>query len=146
MSLCITGQSRWKNHIPQGTIFTITLPVTHNYAVNDEKQDEAEIREKAVDEVSDTTDTHKTSLLIVEDNDDFRNFLINCLKGTYQVFDAPNGKEALEILAHQSIQIVISDVMMPEMDGMELCRKNKDRHPLFSYPCNSTNGTHSRRT
>lgn len=114
-----------ENHIPQGTIFTITLPVTHNYTVNDEKQDEAEIREKAVDEVSDTTDTHKTSLLIVEDNDDFRNFLINCLKGTYQVFDAPNGKEALEILAHQSIQIVISDVMMPEMDGMELCRKIK---------------------
>lgn len=114
-----------ENHIPQGTIFTITLPVTHNYAVNDEKQDEAEIREKAVDEVSDTTDTHKTSLLIVEDNDDFRNFLINCLKGTYQVFDAPNGKEALEILAHQSIQIVISDVMMPEMDGMELYRKIK---------------------
>lgn len=35
-----------ENHIPQGTIFTITLPVTHNYAVNDEKQDEAEIREK----------------------------------------------------------------------------------------------------
>lgn len=87
-----------ENHIPQGTIFTITLPVTHNYAVNDEKQDEAEIREKAVDEVSDTTDTHKTSLLIVEDNDDFRNFLINCLKGTYQVFDAPNGKEALKYL------------------------------------------------
>jgi len=114
-----------ENHIPQGTIFTITLPVTHNYAVNDEKQDEAEIREKAVDEVSDRTDTHKTSLLIVEDNDDFRNFLINCLKDTYQVFDAPNGKEALEILAHQSIQIIISDVMMPEMDGMELCRKIK---------------------
>ena len=114
-----------ENHIPQGTIFTVTLPVTHNYAVNDEKQDEAEIREKAVDEVSDTTDTHKTSLLIVEDNDDFRNFLINCLKGTYQVFDAPKGKEALEILAHQSIQIIISDVMMPEMDGMELCRKIK---------------------
>ena len=114
-----------ENHIPQGTIFTVTLPVTHNYAVNDEKQDEAEIREKAVDEVSDRTDTHKTSLLIVEDNDDFRNFLINCLKDTYQVFDAPNGKEALEILAHQSIQIIISDVMMPEMDGMELCRKIK---------------------
>ena len=114
-----------ENHIPQGTIFTITLPVTHNYAVNDEKQDEAEIREKVVDELSDTTDTHKTSLLIVEDNDDFRNFLINCLKDTYQVFDAPNGKEALEILVHQSIQIVISDVMMPEMDGMELCRKIK---------------------
>lgn len=114
-----------ENHIPQGTIFTITLPVTHNYAVNDEKQNDTEIRKEAVDEVSDTTDAHKTSLLIVEDNDDFRNFLINCLKDTYQVFDAPNGKEALEILAHQSIQIVISDVMMPEMDGMELCRKIK---------------------
>lgn len=114
-----------ENHIPQGTIFTITLPVTHNYAVNDEKQNDTEIRKEAVDEISDTTDAHKTSLLIVEDNDDFCNFLINCLKDTYQVFDAPNGKEALEILAHQSIQIVISDVMMPEMDGMELCRKIK---------------------
>ena len=114
-----------ENHIPQGTIFTITLPVTHNYAVNDKKQNDTEIRKEVVNEVSDTTDAHKTSLLIVEDNDDFRNFLINCLKDAYQVFDAPNGKEALEILAHQSIQIVISDVMMPEMDGMELCRKIK---------------------
>lgn len=114
-----------ENHIPKGTIFTITIPITHNYAVNNEKQDEDDIQKETPEQVPNTTNVHKTSLLIVEDNDDFRNFLINCLKDTYQVFDASNGKEALGILAHQSIQIVISDVMMPEMDGMELCRKIK---------------------
>ena len=114
-----------ENHIPKGTIFTITIPITHNYAVNNEKQDEDDIQKETPEQVPNTTNVHKISLLIVEDNDDFRNFLINCLKDTYQVFDASNGKEALGILAHQSIQIVISDVMMPEMDGMELCRKIK---------------------
>ena len=65
------------------------------------------------------------SVLVVEDNDDFRRFLVGCLKEHYQVFEASNGKEALEILSQQSVQMVISDVMMPVMDGLELCHAVK---------------------
>ena len=72
-----------------------------------------------------SVDREKNSLLIVEDNDDFRSFLVGCLQEYYQVYEASDGKKALTVLAQQSIHVVISDIMMPVMDGMELCRKIK---------------------
>ena len=79
-------------------------------------------------------------VLIVEDNDDFRSFLVGCLQEYYQVYEASDGKKALTVLAQQSIHVVISDIMMPVMDGMELCRKIKTDYPLFSYPIILTYG------
>lgn len=62
-----------------------------------------------------------SSILIVEDNADFRNFLCTFLKKYYQVECASNGKEALSILKKSTVELVLSDVMMPEMDGFEFC-------------------------
>ena len=61
-------------------------------------------------------------ILIVEDNDSFLQFLQGCLKERYSVIGASNGKEALSMLERHSVKLVISDVMMPKMNGMELCR------------------------
>lgn len=119
------GSIRVENNYPQGTVFTITIPITRNFATNDEKETETVSVSEDNREILNTVDSSKPTLLVVEDNDDFRQFLINCLKEHYQVFNASNGKEALEILSQQSIQIVISDIMMPVMDGMELCHKIK---------------------
>lgn len=62
-----------------------------------------------------------SSILIVEDNNDFRNFLCTFLKKHYWVECAPNGKEALKIIHKSTVELVLSDVMMPEMDGYEFC-------------------------
>ena len=105
------GTIRITDNQPQGSIFVITLPVVGR--VNEESQLCHDSKEESI------------SVLVVEDNDDFRRFLIGCLKEHYQVFEASNGKEALEILSHQSIQMVISDIMMPVMDGLELCHAVK---------------------
>ena len=64
-------------------------------------------------------------LLVVEDNDDFRTFLQSCLTGHYRVVTAANGREALAVLERQEVRLIISDVMMPVMDGMALCRRVK---------------------
>lgn len=104
------GTIRIIDNRPQGSIFVITLPATGG--TNEEKQ-LCYSQEEGV------------SVLVVEDNDDFRRFLMGCLKEHYQVFEASNGKEALEVLSQQSVQMVISDVMMPVMDGLELCHTIK---------------------
>lgn len=119
------GTIKVEDNLPQGTSFILTFPVTRNY-IEDGK---SEIGKKNENHTNDfiipDENTNWSSMLIVEDNDDFREFLINCLKDHYIVFEASNGKEALEVMAKNSIQIVISDMMMPVMDGMELCKKIK---------------------
>jgi len=61
------------------------------------------------------------TLLLVDDNEDILDFLSDDLGDKYHVLTAANGKDALEILARESVHLVISDVMMPGMDGFELC-------------------------
>ena len=60
-------------------------------------------------------------ILVVEDNDDLRIYLTNTLGEDYQVQSCLNGKEALEILSEFKPHLVLSDIMMPEMSGDELC-------------------------
>lgn len=65
------------------------------------------------------------AVLVVEDNPDMLNFIAEKLNESYIVERAKNGVEALEILKLKSIDIIVSDIMMPEMDGFELCEKVK---------------------
>lgn len=67
----------------------------------------------------------RETILVVEDNPDMLSFIAEKLTESYIVEKAKNGIEALEILKLKSIDIVISDIMMPEMDGFELCEKIK---------------------
>lgn len=67
----------------------------------------------------------KTQLLVVEDNLELLNFMSKELAKEYKVFKATNGEEALKVIHNQSIQLVISDITMPIMDGIELCDRIK---------------------
>ena len=67
----------------------------------------------------------KTAILVVDDHDQILEFLSNDLNEEYTVFTARNGQEALEVLNKERIQLVVSDVMMPMMDGFELCKQIK---------------------
>lgn len=111
------GEIEVKDNIPQGALFVITLPV--KYSVGKE----CVVEEGNVGGMETVTDY---LILVVEDNDDFRQFIYNCLKKHYQVLMASNGKNALEIMEKQSVQLVISDVMMPMVNGYELCNRIKN--------------------
>lgn len=63
------------------------------------------------------------TLLLVEDNAEVLNFVAEKLRAKYNLLTARNGVEALEALTLNSVDMVISDIMMPEMDGFELCRR-----------------------
>ncbi len=68
---------------------------------------------------------NKPLILLVDDHEDMLTFLSNDLKEDYAIYTAANGKQALEIVKHNLIDLIVSDVMMPEMDGFGFCRHIK---------------------
>lgn len=64
----------------------------------------------------------KATILLVEDNEEMLDFISDDLREKYHVVTALNGEVALTVLKEEAIQLVISDVMMPVMDGFELCK------------------------
>lgn len=79
-------------------------------------------------------DNKKPVVLLVEDNEDFRFYLKDNLRQHYQVLDAANGAEAWKILQHTLPQLIVSDIAMPEMDGLALCRKVRSQERTAHLP------------
>ncbi|WP_212006149.1 response regulator [Chitinophaga sp. HK235] len=76
----------------------------------------------------------KAQLLLVDDNEEILDFIADDLGDKYHITTAPDGATALRILQDTVIQLVISDVMMPVMDGFELCRRIKSDVALSHIP------------
>jgi two-component system, cell cycle response regulator len=76
----------------------------------------------------------KPTVLLVDDNEDIIDFISDDLDETYHVLKACNGKEALEVLAKEAVQLVVSDVMMPVMDGFALCKTIKTNFDYSHIP------------
>ncbi len=76
----------------------------------------------------------KPGILIVDDNDDILDYLRHDMEKGYKVHTAKDGDEAFSILQHEFIQLVVSDVMMPKLDGFELCEKIKLTLELSHIP------------
>lgn len=72
------------------------------------------------------------SILIVEDNEDLNQFLVKYFKNDYAVMSTVNGAEAVKVLEHFSPDLIVSDIVMPEMDGLELCQFVKT-NTLYSH-------------
>lgn len=67
----------------------------------------------------------KKIMLVVEDNDDVRNYIVERFTGKYEILQATNGNEGFNIACKHVPDVIISDIMMPEMDGIEFCQKIK---------------------
>ena len=76
----------------------------------------------------------KSTILLVDDNRDILEVLSEELKHSYQLFKAFNGEQAIKILEKETIHLIISDVMMPKMDGFELCEKLKSNFEYSHIP------------
>ncbi len=78
--------------------------------------------------------TGRLSILIVEDNEELLQFVSGLFSKKYTVFKSKNGLEALKIIEDEEIDLVISDVMMPEMDGFEMCTSIKTNFTTSHIP------------
>ena len=116
---------------PQGTVFTILLPITQQIAAaNTEPVVKAETEEI----VGDETEKQSATLLIVEDNVDMLSYLSSVLSADYTIYQATEGSHALDILRSTDIDLVVSDVMMEGMDGLQLTRAIKEDVNISHVP------------
>jgi two-component system cell cycle response regulator len=91
--------------------------------------------EKALNNLADLhAEELKPAILLVDDNEDILDFVSGDLGEKYHVHTAANGLEALAILEQEIVQLVISDIMMPEMDGFELCERIKSTLEFSHIP------------
>lgn len=109
------------NSMPGMNVFTLKIPLHQESGIEEEAQESPSNYIVEIDETPSKKKLAET-ILIVEDNADMLVFIAEKLKEFYIVECASNGIEAQRLLKEKSINIVISDVMMPEMDGFELCK------------------------
>lgn len=103
-----------KNNI---TSFVVELPIVQN--VIDKNEDLIEIEDTTVNKQINSTNS-KPTILLVEDNVEFITFLSNQLSVMFNILQANNGKMALDIIESKQIDLIISDIMMPVMDGLSM--------------------------
>ncbi len=122
------GEVKVFDSIGTGSVFVIQFPVKHvetqvqlppETGISIGEEEDKEIKEETREE---TERKDFPLLLIVDDNEDFRIFMRYSLELQYRVKLAVNGNEAWEMMQEELPDLVISDVMMPQMDGNELCR------------------------
>ena len=129
----------------QGTRFLVRLPLTQKGAKLKESEDagaytetfeevysrEDRSRSEAARRV---TDTDRPSILVVDDNADLRHFIASLLEGDYRILTACDGQEALAKALKELPDLVVSDIMMPVMDGLSLCKALKEQLPTSHIP------------
>ncbi len=107
----------------KGTCFRIEIPM---WLKTGDAESVQPMEEDITAEPADITAAEKKySILVVDDNDDFRNYLSGTLSRNYEVYCAKNGEECIELINRKEPDILISDVMMPGIDGFEVTRRLK---------------------
>lgn len=134
----------------QGSTFVIELPLGDYHIENSQKvltpnidlsciSELTTYGEVALDDVTeevatDEPDEVKTKILIVEDNEELRDLLVRLFSKIYLVYAAEDGEEGLEKTKELQPDIVLSDIMMPKMSGIEMCRKIKSNFETSHIP------------
>lgn len=130
----------------QGTTFTLEVPINKDaYAPTQiDEHNQMQIRiptnniidlpqaENLTEDAVPTANANASRVLIVEDNVELLRLMKRLLQPRYQVLTAHDGREALQLIQTNRLDIVVSDVMMPEMDGYELTDHIK-HHEMYSH-------------
>lgn len=139
-----SGNISVQSNEKQGTIFTVDLPVQAHEAIASESQSESEDASDQAstslsaissaindtltpeeEELEKHYDSSKPSILIIDDNEDIRSYVHGLLQSDYTVIEAADGSEGIRKAMKYVPDLIISDVMMPGIDGIECCRRLK---------------------
>jgi signal transduction histidine kinase/CheY-like chemotaxis protein len=151
LSLCkelakvLDGKVWVTSEIGSGSVFYIQIPLVETFATKENASifvsQQEEILPFTKPEMITSFDAKKSTILVVEDNIDLRNYISILLESTYNVLAVENGKEALEQLTanetltkYRQPSLILSDIMMPVMDGIELLKAVKADDNLRHIP------------
>ena len=126
------GQIDVSSEINSQTCFTVTLTTSKEHFNELDLIKEADVENGSIRKLTSTgkkTDTSGTQkpheIMIVEDNAELRSFLVSVLNEDYTIIEAPDGETGFMLLEEKNPDLIISDILMPKMSGLELCRKLK---------------------
>ena len=132
-----------ESELNKGTKFKVVIPVNREAYNEDEIDDEAielvngtdilnfeEIREDTIENKTEA----KHTVLLVEDNEDLLSLMVKLLSFDYTIYTAESANKAIEIIQREEIDLVVSDIMMPGMDGIEFCKYMKGTFDTCHIP------------
>ena len=133
-----------ESEVDHGTEFIVRIPIERSYYDEEQIDDEViSLRQTAIDYEDTPEDviaevqelaTKANSILLVEDNEELLNLMTKLLGREYNVFTAENGKEVIIVLENEDVDLIVSDIMMPEMDGIEFCKYVKGHLEISHIP------------
>lgn len=149
------GKLTYKSELGQGTEFRIVLPKSNAQPANVKVTHEAHTKKtqsildelvvqpadhavqryktgKKAESIISSIETPKQTILLIEDDVDFRKYLKHLLQGHYEIYEADNAEVGFGIVADRDPDIVVSDVVLKGMSGIEFCAKMK-KSPSFSH-------------
>ncbi|GBU06953.1 hybrid sensor histidine kinase/response regulator [Bacteroidales bacterium] len=127
------GSLKMDESLEHANVFLLKLPIKQENVVALKESDSLK-QESDSSYFEDSGQDSKLTILLVEDDNEMRQFIYNRLKDIYCVRKAKNGLEALETLQKEIVDLVISDVMMPLMDGLQLCSEIKSNVNFSHIP------------
>ncbi|HEY0743015.1 MAG TPA: response regulator, partial [Chryseosolibacter sp.] len=128
------------SEVNKGSVFTVRLPVdpadaaTRGEAGSLEQIQQNEMRTVSLENSISVTDEGKDCVLVVEDNAELRNYICSIIAGNYAVMTAQDGAEAFAIAVNTIPTLILSDLMMPVMDGLALTNKLKTHQHTSHIP------------
>jgi signal transduction histidine kinase/ligand-binding sensor domain-containing protein/CheY-like chemotaxis protein len=131
------GTIKARNNRAQGASFRITLPLSGEEgaaAMENAAIQHPVILPESPDFVPSHFSPNRLTVLVVEDNKDMLGYIRSILSEQYNILEAENGAEALTVLSTCNVDFIISDLMMPIMDGIELSRKVKENFAISHIP------------
>ena len=149
------GKILVESELHQGSAFTVLLPVSSGAKMEDRglrveegesrmadresmSEDQGSSIEPPASSIKDQAPSHRADkrpvVLIIDDHADMRSFMREQLNGAYHILEAQDGAEGLQRALEKMPDLIVSDVMMPKLDGMELCRRLKTEERTSHIP------------
>ena len=122
------GEIGVKSDIGNGSIFTVKIPIDKDiYDVSEIAEvSEISVVEKIQEEETIIQKDNKSCILFIDDNDELRDVVHHMLSSEYNILTSEDGKNGLEIVKNNPVDIIICDIMMPHMNGFEFCQNIKN--------------------
>ena len=128
------GTITYKTRTGGGAVFTVTLPRQESNVVVSTPDQKSEAVPKSRDSATVSAEENKSLILVIEDSADMRAFIRSGLEATYEVIEAADGLAGRDIALEAIPDLIICDVMMPEMDGFTVCRVLKNDEKSSHIP------------
>lgn len=130
------GILKVESTVDTGTTFTLRLLTENTYPNAIHAQHDMEKKPMDAEEttITDTPTENHPIVLVVEDNTDIREYIRSSFTDIYEVITAKDGKEGWELAQARIPNIIVSDIMMPVMDGIELCKRIKEDMRTSNIP------------